>query len=186
MEHERKFDGESDRLRSPERIALLEVDRVVALAIEDLVTPRVLDIGTGTGLFAEAFADRGLTVAGIDSNPSFLEAAKRFVPNGDFKVGTADAIPYSDRVFDLAFLGHVLHEVDDPVAALIEALRISTSRVAILEWPYIEEEKGPPLSHRLEDSAIISIAKQVGFERVEHLKLAHMDLYRITIEAPSS
>jgi hypothetical protein len=34
------------------------------------------------GLFAEAFAGHGLTVAGVDVNPEMLEAARRFVPGG--------------------------------------------------------------------------------------------------------
>lgn len=185
-EHERRFHGEADRLRSAERIALLEIDRVVALAVADLRAPRVLDVGTGTGLFAEAFAAKGLAVAGIDTNPAMLRAARRFVPSGDFREGAAEAIPYGDKMFDLVFLGHVLHEVDNPVAALEEARRVSTNRVAVLEWPYLEEEQGPPLAHRLNVATVISVAKRAGFGQVEHLKLAHMDLYRMTIQAPSS
>ena len=33
-------------------------------------------------------------------------------------------------------LGHVLHETDDPVAALVEARRAARLRVVVLEWPY--------------------------------------------------
>jgi SAM-dependent methyltransferase len=183
MQHARRFHGEADRLRSPQRIALLEVDRVVALTLEELTTPSILDVGTGTGIFAEAFAARGLVVAGIDSNPGLLQAARRFVPRGDFKEGTAEAIPYGDQTFDLAFLGHVLHEADDPLAALKEARRVSTKRVAVLEWPYVQEEQGPPLAHRLDPDTVISIAKRAGFAQVEHFKLAHMDLYRMAIQA---
>ena len=168
-------------MRSPERIALLEVDRVVGLVVAGLRQPRVLDVGTGTGVFAEAFAARGLVVAGIDPNPSLLKAAKRFVPGGDFKEGTAEAIPFGNKAFDLAFLGHVLHEADDPVAALKEARRVSTKRVSVLEWPYVDEEQGPPLGHRLSADAVASIAEQAGFGQVEHLKLAHMDLYRVAV-----
>jgi len=184
-EHERRFHGEADRLRSAERVALLEVDRVVTLAVEGLQVLRVLDVGTGTGLFAEAFAAKGLAVAGIDTNPAMLHAARRFVPSGDFREGTAEAIPYGDKLFDLVFLGHVLHEVDDPVAALEEARRVSTNRVAVLEWPYVDEEQGPPLAHRLNTATVISVAKRAGFGQVEHLKLAHMDLYRMAVQAPA-
>ncbi len=51
--------------------------------------------------------------------------------------------------FEVAFLGHVLHETDDPVRALSEARRVTTVRVVVLEWPYVQEEEGPPLEHRL-------------------------------------
>ncbi len=181
-EHERRFHGEADRLRSLERIGLLEVDRVVALATEGLGAPKVLDIGTGTGVFAEAFAAKGLVVVGIDANPTLLEVAKREVPGVEFKEATAEAIPYGDRTFDIAFMGHVLHEADDPSAALSEARRVSKSRVVVLEWPYVEEEHGPPLAHRLEPEKVEELAERAGLVAVEHLRLAHMDLYRMPVE----
>jgi ubiquinone/menaquinone biosynthesis C-methylase UbiE len=183
-QHQRRFHGEADRLRSPERIALLEVDRAVTLAIEGLAEPRVLDVGTGTGVFAEAFAARGLIVAGIDANRILLEAARRLVAGVEFREGVAEAIPYGDRTFDLAFLGHVLHDADDPVVALKEARRVCTRRVALLEWPYIQEEHGPPLEHRLKPEAILAMGERAALGRVEHLRLAHMDLYRIAVEPP--
>jgi len=179
--HVRRFHGEADRLRSPERIALLEVDRVVTLATEGLAAPRVLDVGTGTGIFAEAFAARGIAVAGIDVNPSLLETARRLVAGVEFREGAAEAIPYRDGTFDLAFLGHLLHEVDDPVAVLREARRVSTTRVVVLEWSYMQEEFGPPLEHRLRPDAILDIAVRAGLGPVEYLRLAHMDLYRMAL-----
>jgi hypothetical protein len=42
-----------EKLRSPERMALLEVERVVQLTLEGCVADSILDIGTGSGLFAE-------------------------------------------------------------------------------------------------------------------------------------
>ncbi len=180
-EHERRFHGEAERLRSAERIALLEVDRVVALSVEGLTAPRVLDVGTGTGVFAEAFAARGLEVAGIDTSAALLQMAGRLVPGAEFIQASAEAIPYGDGAFDVAFLGHVLHETDDPAGALGEARRVSTARVVVLEWPYAREEQGPPLEHRLTQEAIVEMAKRAGFVRVETLKLAHMDLHRMAV-----
>ncbi len=131
--HEKRFEGDFDRLRSPERIARLEVERVVDLCLAGAHISRVLDIGTGTGLFAEAFARRGLQVSGIDANPTMLPVARGFVPSGDFREGVAEALPFSDGSFDLVFLGVVLHEADDLQKALEEALRVSGQRVGILE-----------------------------------------------------
>jgi ubiquinone/menaquinone biosynthesis C-methylase UbiE len=180
--HERRFRGEGDRLRSPERVGRLELSRVVALATEGLASPRVLDVGTGTGLFAEAFVAEGLAVAGIDANPSLLREARRLVPAVQFVAATAEAIPFADQGFDLTFLGLVLHEADDPAAALTEARRVSAMRVVVLEWPYLEEEHGPPLQHRLKPEKVRDIARQAGLAIVEHRKLAHTDLYRMLVE----
>ena len=68
----------------------------------------VLDVGVGSGLFAEAFAQHGLEVAGVDVNPEMIVAAKRFVPKGDFRESTAEALPYPDASFDLVFFGLAL------------------------------------------------------------------------------
>jgi len=181
-DHDRRFHGGAERLRSPERIDLLEVERVVALTTEGLAPSRVVDIGTGTGVFAEAFAERGLAVIGIDVNPDLLRLARELAPGVRFAEAPAEAIPYGDRTFDIAFLGHLLHEADDPVQALKEARRVSTMRVVVLEWPYLEEEQGPPLDHRLPPERIEEMAKQAGLRRVERLRLAHMDLYRMAPE----
>jgi ubiquinone/menaquinone biosynthesis C-methylase UbiE len=180
-DHEKRFHGKANRLRSPERIRLLEVDRVVALTTEGLKASRLIDIGTGTGIFAQAFAAIGLSVIGIDANPALLTLARETVPGVRFDEAPAEAIPFEERAFDIAFLGHVLHETDDPVKALMEAHRVSTTLVAVLEWPYVQEEQGPPLAHRLEPAIIVEMAKRVGFKGVERLKLRHMDLYRMSL-----
>ena len=77
--HERRYNRAVERLRDPERVARMEVERVVSLALEGLEgVGTVLDIGTGSGLFAEQFAGRGLDVAGVDANPEMLRAAQGF------------------------------------------------------------------------------------------------------------
>ena len=178
--HERRFHGKADRLRSTERIALLEVERVVALCVEGLAIKSVLDVGTGTGVFAEAFSMLALAVTGIDTNGELLGAAGSHVPGAEFREAAAEEIPFADDSFDLVFLGHVLHETDIPLKALGEARRVARARVAVLEWPYQKEEQGPPLEHRLRPEAIEDLAGKAGFKTVEHTKLVHMDLYRLT------
>ncbi len=92
--HERRFRGAPDRLRSVERIALLEVERVVALSVEGLAVKTVLDVGTGTGVFAEAFSKLALRVTGIDTNPELLAVARGYVPGGQFREAPAEKIPF--------------------------------------------------------------------------------------------
>ena len=178
--NDRVFSGNADRLRAPERVALLEVDRVVDTSLEGLDAKHALDVGTGSGIFAEVLARRGLAVAGIDPNQEMVALARGHVPGGDFRQASAEAIPYPDDSFDLVFLGHVLHETDDALGALKEAHRVAAKRVAVLEWPYLQEEKGPPLAHRLEPDKIIALAREARFKQVERIPLAHMDLYRLT------
>lgn len=177
--HARRFHGGPERLRSPGRVALLETSRVVGLCLEGGGIASVLDVGTGTGIFAEAFAPLAARVAGLDADAGLLERARGLVAGVEFLEGVAERLPFADRSFDLAFLGHVLHETDDPAEALREAGRVAVLRVAVLEWPYLAEEIGPPLEHRLEPARIEALAREAGLGSVDRIGLGHMDLYRI-------
>jgi ubiquinone/menaquinone biosynthesis C-methylase UbiE len=179
--HERRFHGEPDRLRSPQRIARLDVPRVVALSLAGLTVTSVLDVGTGTGVFAEAFAAAGLVVTGIDINAELLAVAAGYAPTAQFKEASAEQIPFPDQSFDLVFLGHVLHEADDLLATLQEARRVTRQRVAVLEWPYREEPYGPPLAHRISPATVTELAARAGLAQVESIHLEHMTFYRLTL-----
>ena len=161
--HERRFNREIERLRDPERVARMEVERVINLSLESLDRVQtVLDVGTGSGLFAEAFAGRGLKVSGLDANPDMLPAAQQYVPSGTFPEGTAEKLPFPDGSFDLVFMGLLLHETDDPLAAIKEAYRVAVQRVAVLEWPYEDQPIGPPLADRIPFERIADFARQAG------------------------
>ena len=169
--HEKRFEGDISRLRSPERVERLEVARVVGLCLEEDQVENVLDVGTGTGLFAEAFARRGLTVSGVDVNPEMLAAAKRYVLKGDFREGTAESLPYPDGSFDLVFLGLVLHESDEQLKVVKETFRVARKRVCILEWPYHDQPFGPPLAHRLSPEVLVEFFQKAGFRQWKMMDL---------------
>jgi ubiquinone/menaquinone biosynthesis C-methylase UbiE len=155
--HEKRFAGEIERLRSAERVERLEVERVTALCLE------------------------GLKVSGVDANPEMLAAARQFVPTGDFREGTAEALPYPDGSFDLVFLGLVLHESDEPLKSLQEARRVARQRVCILEWPYREGLFGPPLAHRLKPEDLIDWFQKAGYRKWTVTGLIDTALYCLKV-----
>jgi ubiquinone/menaquinone biosynthesis C-methylase UbiE len=161
--NEKLFAGDLARLRTPERVARLEVARVVDLCLEGADVQTVLDVGTGSGLFAEAFAQRGLAVAGVDTKAEMVEAARTYVPAGRFQEAPAEALPYPNAAFDLVFMGLVLHESDEPLRVLGEARRVTRQQVVVLEWAYREESFGPPLAHRVAPEALAQWVQQAGF-----------------------
>jgi len=177
--HERRFHGDADRLRSAERMSRLEVDKVITLCLEGIQAKRMLDVGTGSALFAEAFTAQGLQVAGVDINPEMITTASRFVPSGEFQVAPAEELPFPDNSFDLVFLGLVFHETDDALKAIQEARRVSRQRVAILEWPYRQEEFGPPLAHRLKPEEVSALAHKAGCGDIDIVYLSNTVLYRL-------
>jgi len=177
--HEKRFEGDINRLRLPERVQRLEVERVVDLCLEDSEIVTVLDGGTGTGLFAEEFSERGLTVSGVDANAEMLVAARQSVPKGDFREGVVEALPYPDSSFDLVFLGLFLHELDEPLKALKEARRIARVSICILEWPYRKQPFGPPLAHRIKPEFLYKLFRKAGFRKWEMIELSNTVFYRL-------
>lgn len=176
--HERRFNREIERLRDSERVARMEVERVVRSALEGLNAARsVLDVGTGSGLFAEEFTRTGLIVTGLDANAEMLPVAKQYVPSGTFKEGVAEQLAFPDGSFDLVFMGLLLHETDDPLAALGEARRVARQRLAILEWPKEEQDFGPPLAHRISSEKISSVSEETGFKSLKVIQLEYLTLY---------
>lgn len=175
--NDRRFEGDYDRLRKPERLARLELDRVVAECLEGLPVSAVADIGAGSGVFSQAFAARGFSVIGVDINEDARPTYEHFVPDGRFLIAPAEKLPLRDHEVDLAFLGHVLHETDVPLRALQEARRVARLRTAVLEWKYQAEDFGPPLEHRLKAEQVAGWAAAAGFLQIDIEPLEFMVLY---------
>lgn len=179
--HERRYSAEIERLRSPERVERLEVERVVDLCLRGRMAATVLDAGTGSGLFAEAFAQMGMVVTGLDANPQMIIAARALVPAAEFKEATVESIPFAEKSFDIVFLGLVLHEADHVGQALSECKRTARQRVCILEWAYRQEDFGPPLEHRLQSEDVLMMARRAGFHKSEVITLKSLLLYVLEV-----
>jgi SAM-dependent methyltransferase len=91
----------------------------------DLRGRRVLDVGCGTGRFAEVLATRcGARVFGVDPTPEMLEVARRRTrPGLAFKVARAERLPFRDAWFERATMVLVCHLVDRR-AAFAELRRV--------------------------------------------------------------
>lgn len=175
--NERVYNHGTDRLRSAERIERLEVDKVVDLCLSNKEINSVLDIGTGNGLFAEWFYKQNKKVAGIDLNPDMLSAAKKYLPEVEFKVARAESLPFNDNSFDMAFMGVILHEADDYEKALQEAKRVVVKQVSVLEWKYTTEDYGPPIEHRLNENFLKQLSDKVGFSQMQTVPLTNLVIY---------
>ncbi len=163
----------------PERLAALEIPRVTDLCLNAMAATTVLDVGCGSGIFCEAFRNRGLFCAGADLNAGLLSAARRYSPDVRVAQAVSEHLPFGDASFDLVFMSHVLHEVDDPAITLSECGRVARRRIAVLEWPYRQTPLGPPLTHRLAPEAIGQAAARAGLSRILPIVLRVMVLYLI-------
>jgi SAM-dependent methyltransferase len=160
----------------------LEIERVIHLCLADGDYRDILDLGTGSGLFAEEFSKLGLEIAGLDVNFEILLAARGYVPEGKFIQALVEALPFAKGSFDLVFCGLVLHEADDPLSMLMNARRVIRKKLCVLEWPYREQTFGPSLSDRLNPARLEELFNEAGFTRWECNRLNNVDLYRLEIE----
>jgi len=180
--HEKRFDGSADKLRSEKRLALLEVDQVINLTLQGVEAASMVDVGIGSGLFAEGFRNRSLQVAGVDVSQEMLNLAARHVPGAILRLGLAEELPFHDGYCDLVFMGLLLHETDSPLQALKEAHRVGCQRTAVLEWYYVADQAfGPPLEHRLPEAVIKELSRQAGFKQYTKYPLSNLVLYILDV-----
>lgn len=90
---------------------------------------RILDVGTGTGKQAFAFAKRGYDVTGIDLSEAMLRVAnkKNKYENAGFLVADASNLPFKNGSFDVSSVSFALHDMLLPVRekALREMVRVT-------------------------------------------------------------
>jgi ubiquinone/menaquinone biosynthesis C-methylase UbiE len=177
--NDRIFSQGPDKLRSPERRDRLEVERVVRMCLEDGNVKALLDVGTGSALFAEAFHNAGVSVAGVDINQEMIDAARTHVTDGNFLVAPAEKLPFADGTFDVTFFGVVFHEVSDYAQSLHEAFRVTRHATFILEWQHKQEPSGPPLEHRVKEVFVKDLAFAAGYRSFTAQPLGTLILYRM-------
>lgn len=101
---------------------------------------QVLDVATGTGAQAIAFADAGAEVTAVDLSAAMLRVARRKVGRRTivFREGDARALPFRSGSFDRAGISFGLHEMPPSVRreALRELARVTKAdgRVVIVDY----------------------------------------------------
>ncbi len=90
---------------------------------------RVLDIATGPGYIAEAFAGAAREVVGVDLTDAMLAIAKertnqRGISNVSFRAADAQNLPFENGVFDVVVCRLALHHLQKPLQVLREMARV--------------------------------------------------------------
>ena len=108
---------------------LRNVRRTVAAIAGVDVRSRVLDVATGTGSQARAFADKGAEVIGIDLSEPMLRVARRKhrASNLTFRQADATALPLDNATFDVSCVSFALHEMPASIRrrAIAEMVRVT-------------------------------------------------------------
>lgn len=98
-------------------------------AVEQVIAPlraaSVLDIGCGTGDYAQLFDPARVDYLGVDISEKMVEECQRLFPNHRFAVADGDAIDAPSDSVDLVLSIGVLEYLPDPVAHLRELVRVT-------------------------------------------------------------
>ncbi len=93
---------------------------------------RFLDAGCGGGSASVLAGSRGAVVSGLDASAPLIDIVRRRVPDGDFRVGDLEALPFADESFDAVIAANSIQYAEDRVAALRELARVSAPGARIV------------------------------------------------------
>jgi SAM-dependent methyltransferase len=146
-------------------------------------TERVLDIATGPGYIAEAFAGAAREVVGVDLTDAMLAIAKertreRGVANVSFRAADAQNLPFENGSFDVVVCRLALHHLLKPLQVLGEMVRVCrTGGTVVVEDVYASEHperaafqdrweilRDPSHVRTLSLSELLLLARDAGLE----------------------
>ena len=121
----------------PTRVYDMLAREQLAVAGVSLVGAAVLDLGAGTGAASRAAAAAGArSITAVDVAAGMLAVDRDRRPPA--ALGDALALPFADDVFDVTIAAFSLNHIDDPVAALGEASRVTRGGGRVLSSSYAE------------------------------------------------
>jgi ubiquinone/menaquinone biosynthesis C-methylase UbiE len=123
------FTEQADSYSGSARIADPEGRRAFAAFVAPPADARALDIATGPGFVALAFAERVRRVVAVDLTPAMLtragvERERRDSANVDLALADAGILPFAEATFDLVTCGSAFHHFPQPDRILAEMTRI--------------------------------------------------------------
>lgn len=102
---------------------------IMEIGVAGRTVGNFVDLGTGTGRMIELIGPQATTSLGIDLSPEMLAFARATLDQAgidhcSLRQGDLYDLPILDGTADLVTVHQVLHYLDDPAAAVAEAVRI--------------------------------------------------------------
>lgn len=83
-----------------------------------------LDVGCGEGRFSRMLRGIGVQTVGIDPTEILIQEARRRDPDGDYQLGSAEDLRFSNNTFDLVVSYLTLIDIPDVARAIAEMTRV--------------------------------------------------------------
>lgn len=129
--HDRFVEFTRDRMASPDvarRFGELKAKVEDHLATQGSEPMKVLDVGCSMGIQAAVWAKDGYRVTGVDLDPDLIrlasENATRTGMPIDFRVGSAEDLPFDDGSFDVCMTIELIEHVESWECCLDEVTRV--------------------------------------------------------------
>lgn len=94
----------------------------------DLAGKDVLEVGCGSGIAVQLFAEAAANVSAVDLTPWAVATTRRrmeaFGLEADVREADGESLPFEEASFDLVFSWGVIHHTSDMDAALRELVRV--------------------------------------------------------------
>jgi len=138
---------------------------------------RILDVGSGTGIFLKLAADAGHIIEGIEPNKGYAQWAKREL-GLDIKVAHWETMELPANAYDLIVSHHVLEHLRSPMKAIAQFYRWSAPNgLLYVSVPNISNRDASPYNrfHRAHlfsftPQTLIMMARKAGFALAEEQK----------------
>lgn len=103
-----------------------DLERFMPIANLAILLQPALDVGCGFGHLCNHLNEWGCyPVYGVDFSCEAIERAKINYPHCHFEVAAAEKLPFDDETFMTVTIAEALEHLDDYLAALEEALRVT-------------------------------------------------------------
>lgn len=101
---------------------------------------KLLDAGCGGGGLSVLAAQKGAEVSGLDASKALIGIAQTRVPEGEFRTGDLEELPYAANSFEVVIAANSVQYAADPIAALRELKRVTKpgGRIAVAIWGQAE------------------------------------------------
>ena len=178
-EHYGKFNEEKRLLRRHGQVEYITSMKYIHKYLEEFETPKILDIGAGTGRYSVALCEEGYDVTAVELVKRNLGILKAKTSNVKAYLGNALNLKrFKDEEFDLTLLFgpmYHLYTFEDKLKALNEAKRVTKTGGVILV-AYLMNEYGV-ISYGFKENHVVECRKDGRLNEDFHCVSEEKDLY---------